>query len=90
MPTGLEEGAEAIRRAARDPRETIYDLRAYRHGTQDAKQLFESMMDLTRRRMPGLVIESDLDEGLMGGISSRGAVELLRIVQEGLTIVRRH
>jgi PAS domain S-box-containing protein len=86
----LEEGAEAIRRAARDLREAIYDLRAYRHGTQDAKQLFESMLELTRRRMPNVEIESDLDEGLVALLSARGSVELLRIVQEAFTNVRRH
>ena len=86
----LEEGVEAIRRAARDLREAIYDLRAYRHGTQDPTQLFESMIELTRRRMPNVKIESDLDAGLMGLLSSRGAVELLRVIQEALTNVRRH
>ena len=86
----LEEGAEAIRRAARDLREAIYDLRAYKHGTQDARELFESMIALTRRRMPGIEIESRLDEDVLVTISARSALELLRIAQEALTNVRRH
>lgn len=86
----LDEAAEGLRRAARDLREAIYDLRAYRHGTRDARQLFESMIELTRRRMSALDIEADLDEGLLDDLSARGAVELLRLVQEALTNVRRH
>jgi PAS domain S-box-containing protein len=90
LASDLEEGAGAIRRAARDLREAIYDLRAYRDGTTDLRQLFGSLLDLSRRRMPDCIIAFDLEEGLLEGLSGRGGTELLRIVQEALTNVRRH
>ncbi len=86
----LEEGAEAIRRATRELREAIYDLRAYRHGGQEARQLFESLVEHNGRRMPDLALEYHLQDGLLEVFSDRGAVELLRVVQESLTNVRRH
>jgi len=90
VETDLEEGAEAIRRAARDLREAIYDLRAHRDGAQDISQLFESLVNLNRRRMPDGNLVFDLEEGLLEQLSGRGGTELLRIVQEALTNVRRH
>ena len=90
VETDLQEAAEAIRRAARDLREAIYDLRAYRDGTQDVRQLFESLINLNRQRMPGCKLAFDLQDGLLEQLSERGGAELLRIVQEALTNVRRH
>ena len=90
VETDLEEGAEAIRRAARDLREAIYDLRAYRDGTQDIRQLFDSLISLNRQRMPRCNFVFDLQVGLAEQLSERGGAELLRIVQEALTNARRH
>ena len=90
VETDLGEATEAIRRAARDLRGSIYDLRAYRHGGQGARQLFESLVELNRSRMPDRNLTSELEEGLLEGFSERGAMELLRVVQEALTNVRRH
>jgi PAS domain S-box-containing protein len=90
LAADLDEGAGAIRRAARDLREAIYDLRAYREGTADLRQLFGSLLDLNRRRMPDCDLAFDLEEGLLEGLSGRGGTEVLRIVQEALTNVRRH
>ena len=90
LASDLEEGAAAMRRAARDLREAIYDLRAYRDGTTDISQLFGSLLDLNRRRMPDCELEFVPEEGLLESLSGRGGTELLRIVQEALTNVRRH
>ena len=90
LASDLEEGAGAIRRAARDLREAIYDLRAYRDGTTDLRQLFGSLLDLNRRRMPDCTLSCVLEEGLLEELSGRGGTEVLRIVQEALTNVRRH
>ena len=90
LDSDLEEGAEAIRRAARDLREAIYDLRAYRDGTRDIRQLFESLISLNRHRMPRCDFVFDLQDSLPEQLSERGGTELLRIVQEALTNVRRH
>ncbi|MDP8900179.1 MAG: ATP-binding protein [Actinomycetota bacterium] len=40
--------------------------------------------------MPDCDLSLDLEEGLLEGLSGRGGTELLRIVQEALTNVRRH
>ena len=90
VETDLEEGAEAIRRAARDLREAIYDLRAYRDGARDIRQVFESLVNLSRLRMPGCNLRVEIQDGLLEQLSERGGTELLRIVQEALTNVRRH
>ncbi len=90
VESDLEEAAETVRRAARDLRESIYDLRVYRHGRQNVAQLFESLIDLNRRRMPGREIEADIEQDLFENLSERGGMELLRVVQEALTNVRRH
>lgn len=47
-------------------------------------------MNLNRRRMPDGNLVFDLEEGLLEQLSGRGGTELLRIVQEALTNVRRH
>ena len=86
----LDEATEAIRRASIDLREAIYDLRAYRHGGKDARKLLESLIELNRRRMPDRNLTSELEEDLLEKFSERGTVELLRVVQEALTNVRRH
>ncbi len=86
----LEEGVEAMRRASGDLRKAIYDLRAHGAGTQDIRDLFESMVNLNRRRMPGCNLRFDLQDGLLEQVSERGGSELLRILQEALTNVRRH
>ncbi|HKH12430.1 MAG TPA: PAS domain S-box protein [Rubrobacter sp.] len=86
----LQESAETMRRASRDLRGAIYDIRAQRDGTQDARQLFESLVNLNRRRMLGCNLVFDLQDGLLEQLSERGGTELLRIVQEALTNVRRH
>jgi PAS domain S-box-containing protein len=90
VESDLDEASEAIRRAARDLREAIYDLRAYRHGGQDARQLFDSLVEFNRSRMPDRNLTSELEEDLLGEFSERGTVELLRVAQEALTNVRRH
>ena len=90
VETDLDEATGAIRRATRDLRGAIYDLRAYRHGEQGTRELFESLVELNRRRMPGRNLTSELEEDLLERFSGRGAVELLRVVQEALTNVRRH
>lgn len=73
----------------------MYDLGVYRHVRRNVAQLFESLIDVNRRRMPGRrmpgrAIEADIEQDLLGDLSERGGTELLRVVQEALTNVRRH
>lgn len=92
--TGLEEelGREMgiIRQAVKDLREAVYDLRAYRHKDQSPGQLLESLVELNRRRTPEMTIDLSVDAGFFESLSEREGMEVLRIVQEALTNVRRH
>ncbi len=92
--TGLEEELERemedVRRAVGDLREAIYDLRSYSHHNQSASQLLESLVELNRSRSPEIDLELSVDRGFFDRLSEREGMELLRIVQEALTNVRRH
>ncbi len=86
----LDEQIETILRSARGLREAIYDLRLQSYRDQDFDRLLESLVELTRRRAPDLRVELNVPEGFSDRISRSAGMELLRIVQEALTNVRRH
>ena len=92
--TDLEEElgreVEVLRQAIKDLREAVYDLRSYRHRDQNPAQLLESLVELNRRRTPEMTIDLSVDAGFFEGLSEREGMEVLRIVQEALTNVRRH
>ncbi len=92
--TGLEEELERemtdIRRAIGDLREAVYDLRTYTHTDQTASQLLESLVELNRRRAPETTIDLSVDEDFFDELSEREGMELLRVLQEALTNIRRH
>ena len=84
----LEEELEALGRAASGLRSAIYDLR---HEKERAfVESVESLVGFARqadiRRKVRLVVEKGFPEELPG----EGSVELLRVLQEALTNVRRH
>lgn len=86
----LDEQIETILRSARGLREAIYDLRLQSYRDQDFDRLLESLVELTRCRAPDLLVELNVQEGFSDRISRSAGMELLRIVQEALTNVRRH
>jgi PAS domain S-box-containing protein len=84
----LEEELEALGRAASGLRSAIYDLR-HEKGRPFVESV-ESLAGLARqadiRRKVRLVVENGFPEDLTGEVS----VDLLRVLQEALTNVRRH
>jgi PAS domain S-box-containing protein len=84
----LAEEMEALGRAASGLRSAIYDLR-HEKGRPFVESV-ESLVGLARqadiRRKVRLVVEKGFSEELPGEVS----VELLRVLQEALTNVRRH
>ena len=84
----LTEEMEALGRAASGLRSAIYDLR-HEKGRPFVESV-ESLVGLARqadiRRKVRLVVEKGFPEELPGEVS----VELLRVLQEALTNVRRH
>jgi PAS domain S-box-containing protein len=84
----FEEELEALRRATSGLRSAIYDLRheKERPFVKAVKSLVELNRQLTPERKIGLIIEKGFPEELPGEAN----VELLRVLQEALTNVRRH
>jgi signal transduction histidine kinase len=84
----LAEELEAIRRAIAGLRGAIHDLRHEKE--RPFVEVVESLVELNRqadiRRKVRLVVEKGFPEELPGEVS----VELLRVLQEALTNVRRH
>ena len=84
----LGEELEALGRASSGLRSAIYDLR--RERERPFLESVESLVELSQRATPEREIRLLIEEGLAGGLSGKASVELLRILQEALTNVRRH
>ena len=84
----LEEELEALERASSGLRSAIYDLR--REKEKPFLESVGSLVELNQRATPEREIRLVVEEGLAGRLSGEASVELLRILQEALTNVRRH
>ncbi len=90
LETELEEQIETILRSARGLREAIYDLRLQSYRDQDFDRLLGSLLEVSRRRAPDIAITTEVQDGFSDLLARSAGMELLRIVQEALTNVRRH
>jgi len=88
--TGLdfEEELGALGRASSGLRSAIYDLR--REKERPFLESVESLVELNQRATPEREIRLAVEEGFYAGLSGKESVELLRVLQEALTNVRRH
>jgi signal transduction histidine kinase len=84
----LEEELEALRRTALGLRSAIYDLRHEKE--QPFVKSIGSLVELNRQAAPEREIELIVEEGFPEGLPKEVGVELLRILQEALTNIRRH
>jgi PAS domain S-box-containing protein len=84
----LEEELEALTRATSGLRSAMYDLRheKQRPFVESVEALVEQNRQATPKRNVRLVVE----EVFSVGLPAEASVELLRVVQEALTNVRRH
>ena len=84
----LKEELEALGRATSGLRSAIHDLRGEkeRQFVRSVESLVEQHRNLARERRIGLVVE----EGFPNDLPTEVGMELLRVIREALTNVRRH
>jgi two-component system, NarL family, sensor histidine kinase UhpB len=81
---------EALKRAVGGLRDAIYDLRL--EGTRDQPLVssLEAIVELNRQLAPERTLELVVDEKFPASFSGVAGIEMVRIVQEALTNIRRH
>jgi signal transduction histidine kinase len=88
---GLEEAAEAIRRAVEGLRGAIFELRLREMLGSSFVSSLEALLDLNRRRARrSYDLELIVEDGFPRALSERAGRELMRIIREALANVRRH
>jgi DNA-binding NarL/FixJ family response regulator/two-component sensor histidine kinase len=81
---------EALERMGPELRGAIYDLRVEEERNKPLAESLRDLVELNRRMNPDLNLRLDVDDSSPAShLGERGA-ELLRIIQEALTNVRRH
>ena len=91
---GSEEEAnrriEALKRAVGGLRDAIYDLRLEGTRDQPLVRSLEAIVELNRQLAPERTLELVVDEKFPVSLSGAAGIEVVRIVQEALTNIRRH
>ena len=92
--TGLEEelqkAIDAIRRAAQGLRAAVNDLRIEDERDRPFPDLVESLVERNRGMARGYEIILEVEEGFPATSLGDAGTEILRVLQEALTNVRRH
>src|ERR671910_279122 len=86
----IEHQVEALKRAVAGLHDAIYDLRLESARERPLVRAVESIVDLNRQIGEGCQFELVVEDGFPAEISSPAGVEVVRVVQEALTNVRRH
>ncbi|MBD0354529.1 MAG: PAS domain S-box protein [Rubrobacteraceae bacterium] len=81
---------EALKRAVGGLRDAIYDLRLEGTRDQPLVRSLEAIVELNRQLAPERTLELVVDEGFPASFSGVASIEVVRIVQEALTNIRRH
>jgi PAS domain S-box-containing protein len=84
----LEEELEALQRALAGLRSAIHDLRHEKE--RPFVESVESLVELSRQATPERKVRLVVEKGFPVGLSGEEGVELLRVLREALTNVRRH
>src|SRR3712207_5528083 len=91
---GSEEEAdrriEALKRAVGGLRDAIYDLRLEGTRDQPLVRSLEAIVELNRQLSPERTLELVVDEKFPASLSGGAGIEMVRVVQEALTNIRRH
>jgi two-component system, NarL family, sensor histidine kinase UhpB len=96
LPEGVDRAeemgrqVEALKRAVGGLRDAIYDLRLESAREQPLVRAVESIVELNRQIGEGCQFEMIVEDGFPAAISGPAGVEVVRVVQEALTNVRRH
>lgn len=88
--TGLEEAATALRRSVGGLRTALQDLGSEEESAGSFARSLEALVELNRRMNAGCEFELEVEDGFLELVPQESSRELLRIVQEALTNVRRH
>src|SRR5215207_7266908 len=88
MELNLEEELEALRRASSGLRSAMYDLRHEKE--QPFVKAVESLVEHNRQAASERNTELVIEEGFPQELPAEISVELVRVLQEALTNVRRH
>ena len=92
--TGLEEelqqAIDAIQRSVRGLRAAVNDLRLEEERDRPFPDLMESLVQSNREMAQGYEIRLEVKEGLPTTSLGNTGTEVLRVIQEALTNVRRH
>jgi PAS domain S-box-containing protein len=81
---------EALKRAVGGLRDAIYDLRLEGTRDQPLVRSLEAIVEVNRQLAPERTLELVVDEGFPASFSGVASIEVVRIVQEALTNIRRH
>jgi PAS domain S-box-containing protein len=81
---------EALKRAVGGLRDAIYDLRLEGTRDQPVVRSLEAIVELNRQLSPERTLELVVDEKFPASLSGAAGIEVVRIVQEALTNIRRH
>ena len=86
----LGRAVEALERMGPELRSAIYDLRLEEERNKPLAESLRDLVELNRRMNPDLNIRLKVDDSFPARSLGERGTELLRIVQEALTNVRRH
>ena len=86
----LEQVASTLKRGPQRLREAVYDLNMQEDRDRPLSEALESLLEMYRPMNPGCAIRLDLEGGVPSASLGEKGVELLRVIQEALTNVRRH
>jgi PAS domain S-box-containing protein len=81
---------EALERMGPELRGAIYDLRVEEEKNKPLAESLQNLVELNRRMNPDLNLRLDVDDSSPASPLGEKGAELLRIIQEALTNVRRH
>jgi PAS domain S-box-containing protein len=90
MGRRLERAVEALGRMGPELRGAIYNLRVEEERNKPLPESLRILVELGRRMNPDLDIRLDVADGFPDRPLGERSAELLRILQEALTNVRRH
>jgi PAS domain S-box-containing protein len=87
----LERAVEALKRTGRELRATVYDLQLEEErGDRSLLERLESLVELHRGMVPDREVYLEVEDGFPSSLLGKKDSELLRILQEALSNVRRH
>ena len=86
----LQGSIDAVRSAAEGLRDAVNDLRLEGDENKSLPELLGSLVDEARTMNPGCEVHFEVQDGFRLEFPGEDRVELLRVVREALTNVRRH